>query len=111
MSITTMRTRTALAAAALAMMGAAAATPAAYATPSAVTIHAAGGTAPACIERNVYNHQEGGTDAYLRNLCGKTMRVKVNVDGWWDSDCHTMKNHTGWLYRTPVGRYSKTVVC
>ncbi|MBL1093945.1 MULTISPECIES: hypothetical protein [Streptomyces] len=111
MSITTVRTRTALAAATLAMMGAAAATPAAYATPSAVTAHARGGTAPACIERNVYNHQEGGMDAYLRNLCGKTMRVKVIVDYWWDSGCHTMKNHTGWLYSTPGGRYRKTVVC
>lgn len=111
MSITAMRRRTALVAATLVMAGAAAATPTAYASPSAVTTHAAGGTAPACIERNVYNHQEGGMDAYLRNLCGKTMRVKVIVDYWWDSGCHTMKNHTGWLYRTPGGRYSKTVVC
>ncbi|MDT0454506.1 hypothetical protein RM550_01985 [Streptomyces sp. DSM 41527] len=115
MSITTMRVHAVLATAACVLAGAATTAVPAVASaaqhPAAVTAQAAGGTAPACINRTVHNNQEGGMDAYIRNFCGKTMRVKVIVDSWWDSDCHTMKNHTGWLFRTVGGSYHKTVVC
>ncbi|MEV4504678.1 hypothetical protein [Streptomyces klenkii] len=72
---------------------------------------AKGGTAPACIERNVVEIPDGGIKVYLRNLCGKTMRVKVIVKYWPGSGCKTMKANTGRLFRTVGGRYDRTVVC
>ncbi|MEV4926613.1 beta-Ig-H3/fasciclin [Streptomyces roseoverticillatus] len=80
-----------------------------HGTPGAAL--AKGGTAPACIERNVVEIPDGGIKVYLRNLCGKTMRVKVIVKYWPDSGCKTMKANTGWLFRTVGGRYDRTVVC
>ncbi|MGA5900281.1 hypothetical protein [Streptomyces venetus] len=71
----------------------------------------AGGTAPACIERTAVNIPDGGTKVYIRNLCGKTMRVKVIVKHWPDSSCKTLAHHTGWLYRSLGGQYDRTVVC
>ncbi|MET9146183.1 MULTISPECIES: beta-Ig-H3/fasciclin [unclassified Streptomyces] len=72
----------------------------------------AAGTAPACIERtSVQNNPDGGVRVYLRNFCGKTMRVKVIVKYWPDSGCKSMPNHTGWLFQTVGGRYDRTVVC
>ncbi|MEU6765741.1 hypothetical protein ABZ916_24885 [Streptomyces sp. NPDC046853] len=71
----------------------------------------AGGTAPACIERTAVNIPDGGTKVYIRNLCGKTMRVRVIVKHWPDSGCKTMANRTGWLYRSLGGQYDRTVVC
>lgn len=71
----------------------------------------AGGTAPACIERTAVNIPDGGTKVYIRNLCGKTMRVKVIVKHWPDSGCKTLAHHTGWLYRSLGGQYDRTVVC
>ncbi|MEU8471600.1 hypothetical protein AB0F30_27450 [Streptomyces sp. NPDC029006] len=85
----------------------------ASAAPAPATSHAAaaGGTAPACIERNAYNIPDGGTQVYLRNLCGKTMRVKVIVKYGDDSGCKTMRKNTGWFYESWFGRYQRTVVC
>lgn len=72
---------------------------------------AAGGTAPACIERQSSDNPDGGTQVWIRNLCGKTMRVKVVVKNWPDSGCKTLENHTGWYYHSLGGRYDRTAVC
>ncbi|QKW07137.1 hypothetical protein HUT18_12735 [Streptomyces sp. NA04227] len=72
---------------------------------------AGGGTAPACIERQVHNNADGGTQVWLRNVCGKTMRVKVIVKNWSDSGCRTLNNNTGTFFQTVGGRYDRTVVC
>ncbi|MEU4685609.1 hypothetical protein [Streptomyces xinghaiensis] len=72
----------------------------------------AAGTAPACIERtSVTNNPDGGVRVHLRNFCGRTMRVKVVVKYWSDSGCTSMRNGSGWLFRTVGGRYDRTVVC
>ncbi|WP_030542186.1 hypothetical protein [Streptomyces albus] len=72
----------------------------------------AAGTAPACIERtSVTNKPGGGVRVYLRNFCGKTMRVKVVVKNWSDSGCKSMPNRSGWVFQTVGGRYDRVVVC
>ncbi|SDC23287.1 hypothetical protein [Actinokineospora iranica] len=84
----------------------------ASATAAESVVAAAGGTAPACVERtSVTNKPEGGVRVHLRNFCGKTMRVKVIVKYWSDSGCKTMGHGTGWLFQTNGGRYDRTVVC
>ncbi|MFJ5926963.1 hypothetical protein ACIQF6_30675 [Kitasatospora sp. NPDC092948] len=90
------------AAAALTVLGAAlAAAPAAY---------AAGGTAPACIAR-VVDEMPDGQHVWLENNCGKTMHVKVIVDGWYDSSCLRLADRASRELVLKVGTYHKTVVC
>ncbi|MFE8937937.1 hypothetical protein ACWDNT_12350 [Streptomyces sp. NPDC000963] len=72
---------------------------------------AAGGTAPACIERQVVNNPDGGMQAWLYNKCGKSMRVKVVVKSWRDTSCKTIPNRHSAYFRTLGGRYDRTAVC
>lgn len=69
------------------------------------------GTAPACIHRSVSNDPGGGVSGYLRNTCGKTMRVKVVVKYWRDTSCMTIRNNTSKYVHTVGGRYDRTVTC
>ncbi|MFE9391581.1 hypothetical protein [Streptomyces sp. NPDC006784] len=69
------------------------------------------GTAPACIQRSVSNIPDGGIHGYLRNTCGKTMRVKVVVKYWRDTSCMTIRNNTSKYVHTVGGRYDRTVTC
>ncbi|MET9935327.1 MULTISPECIES: hypothetical protein [unclassified Streptomyces] len=72
---------------------------------------AAGGTAPACIERQVVNNPDGGMQAWLYNKCGRSMRVKVVVKSWRDTSCKTIPNRHSAYFRTLGGRYDRTAVC
>ncbi|MGX1853596.1 hypothetical protein OIU91_28105 [Streptomyces sp. NBC_01456] len=72
-------------------------------------VAAAGGTAPACIHRQVHTILRY---ARISNWCGKTMRVKVIVDGDFDSPCNTLHNGSNFSWSWgPTGSYRKTVVC
>ena len=93
----------------LAVTPALAATPAATASPAS-----AGGTAPACIQRNVMNYDGGdGWYAIITNNCGKTMRVKVLGSlSWQESACHTLAPGGSFRHtENRFGKYRKTVVC
>jgi hypothetical protein len=87
--------------------GGAIATPANAAGPGTEAGLAAGGTAPACIGRDVHSVLEYVT---LSNNCGKTMQVKVIIDAGSDSPCYRMgsgSSVTFWY----GGIYNRTVVC
>ncbi|MCZ1006257.1 beta-Ig-H3/fasciclin [Streptomyces lydicus] len=73
---------------------------------------AAGGTAPACINRMVDGTPDGFS-VYLSNHCGKTMRVKVIVNSGGDSSCFTMSAGSDrlWYYTGVFGQYGRTVTC
>ncbi|HEY9438799.1 MAG TPA: hypothetical protein VIS29_09120 [Streptomyces sp.] len=76
------------------------------------TVAAAGGTAPACIDRSdVHNYPDGGISGYVRNNCGKTMRVRIIVRSWRDTSCQTIQNKHSKYFHTVGGRYDRTVVC
>lgn len=79
---------------------------------SAPSAYAAGGTAPACIQRNVYETSKG-FDVSLQNNCGKTMRVQVVVNSGSDSTCYIAAAGASWIYvyEGIFGSYSRTAVC
>ncbi|MGV9887247.1 hypothetical protein [Streptomyces sp. NPDC003395] len=82
----------------------------AQAAPASVA--AAGGTAPACIDRSdVTNMPDGGIAGYIYNNCGKTMRVKVIVRYWQDTSCQSIPNKQSRYFHTVGGRYDRTAVC
>ncbi|MEU4893401.1 hypothetical protein AB0B12_07725 [Streptomyces sp. NPDC044780] len=75
-------------------------------------VAAAGGTAPACIDRSdVTNNPDGGIAGYVYNNCGKTMRVKVVVHSWRDTSCQSIPNKQSRYFHTVGGRYDRTAVC
>ncbi|MFD8597197.1 hypothetical protein ACFV1L_19555 [Kitasatospora sp. NPDC059646] len=96
------RQHAAAAATALTVLGGALAT--------APAAHAAGGTAPACIAR-VVDEMPDGQHVWLQNNCGRTMHVKVIVDGWYDSSCLRLADRATRELVLKVGTYHKTVVC
>ncbi|MEU9619398.1 MULTISPECIES: beta-Ig-H3/fasciclin [unclassified Streptomyces] len=81
-------------------------------TVAAAPASAAGGTAPACIERYVNNDQDGFSVG-LYNYCGKTMRVQVIVDYAPDGPCYTIAKdgYKHYRYDGILGLYSRTAVC
>ncbi|WP_406012283.1 hypothetical protein OG520_04690 [Streptomyces sp. NBC_00984] len=75
------------------------------------TASAAGGTAPACIQRDVKPNPWGGLiDLY--NGCGKTMRVQVVYQGNDVGTCWTLPAgaRKGISYEAPRV-YARTAVC
>ncbi|MFC7307209.1 hypothetical protein ACFQVC_23650 [Streptomyces monticola] len=73
---------------------------------------AAGGTAPACIDRSgISNIPDGGMHGYVYNYCGKPMTVRIIVDSWRDTSCQTIPNGGGKFFHTVGGRYDRTAVC
>ncbi|KOG85214.1 hypothetical protein [Streptomyces varsoviensis] len=100
--------------AALVLTGVLGATAPAHAAPEPSTsAHvAAGGTAPACIDRSgVRNNAGGGIAGWVYNGCGKKMRVKVVVHNWRDTSCQTIPNKQSKYFHTNGGRYDRTAVC
>ncbi|WP_157855263.1 hypothetical protein [Kitasatospora purpeofusca] len=72
------------------------------------TASAAGGTAPACVERIVRTYPGGGT-VDLTNNCGRTMRVQVVYQNSVGT-CYALASgqHKGLSYE---GVYVRTAVC
>lgn len=78
----------------------------------AAPVHAAaGGTAPACIERSYVNNADGGMQAWPYNNCGKPMRIRIIVHHWRDTSCQTIKDKHSGYFRTVGGQYDRTAVC
>ncbi|MEV0632418.1 hypothetical protein [Nonomuraea wenchangensis] len=79
------------------------------AIPSAAAAQARG-TAPSCVAR-IADEQPHGLIVWVRNGCGKTMRVKVIMDWARDTDCVTLLDGRSreWTYKT--GSYNRTVTC
>ncbi|MFF4417790.1 hypothetical protein ACFYY8_35125 [Streptosporangium sp. NPDC001559] len=76
------------------------------ATPASVT--AAGGTAPACVGREVHKNIKV---ARVANVCGRTMRVKITIDNGPDNSCYSLKNGQALTFRWNLGSYDRTVIC
>ncbi|MEU6730030.1 hypothetical protein ABZ917_40525 [Nonomuraea wenchangensis] len=78
--------------------------------PAVPSAAAAGGTAPSCVAR-IADEQPHGLIVWVRNGCGKTMRVKVIMDWARDTDCVTLADGRSreWTYKT--GSYNRTVTC
>ncbi|MEU6389474.1 hypothetical protein [Streptomyces sp. NPDC046939] len=75
-------------------------------------VAAAGGTAPACIDRSrVSNNPDGGMSGWVYNGCGRTMRVRIIVHNWRDTSCQSIPNRQSKYFHTVGGRYDRTVVC
>ncbi|MBC9715744.1 beta-Ig-H3/fasciclin [Streptomyces sp. TRM66268-LWL] len=76
------------------------------------TAYAAGGTAPACINRYVTDTSKG-FDVLLTNNCGYTMSVQVVVNNAGDSKCYVLANRATALYihESVFGTYDRTAVC
>ncbi|MFJ3923190.1 hypothetical protein [Streptomyces sp. NPDC090022] len=78
------------------------------------TAHAAGGTAPACVQRDVSRAPGGGGGGvvYLENNCGRTMKVQVVFMSGRTSSCYTMTNGRALVvpYNSPLV-YARTAVC
>ncbi|MET8540170.1 hypothetical protein ABZW03_05890 [Kitasatospora sp. NPDC004799] len=73
---------------------------------------AAGGTAPACIDRSdVTNTAGGGIAGYVYNNCGRTMRVKIVIHNWRDTSCQSIPNRQSRYFHTVGGTYDRTAVC
>ncbi|MFJ2170771.1 beta-Ig-H3/fasciclin [Streptomyces griseofuscus] len=108
MIVLTRKRLAALAATTALVGGGVAMAPAAAAVPAASAVMASGGTAPACIHRNVFEVLQY---VKISNHCGKTMQVKVVINYGPDSSCYRMKNKSSFGYYWAYGRYGKTVVC
>ncbi|MGW3077208.1 MULTISPECIES: hypothetical protein [unclassified Kitasatospora] len=73
---------------------------------------AAGGTAPACIDRSgVTNMAGGGIAGYVYNNCGRTMNVRIIVNYWRDTSCQSIPNRQSRYFHTVGGTYDRTAVC
>ncbi|GAA2799770.1 hypothetical protein [Saccharopolyspora taberi] len=68
------------------------------------------GTAPACIAR-VVDNQADAQYVWVRNECGKTMRIKIIVKGGRDTGCNTLRNGQSREWKLTWGSYDKTVTC
>lgn len=80
----------------------------ASAVPSEV---AAGGTAPACIDR--YVHGDGASLVVrLTNYCNRQMSVQVIISWGNDSPCFVIRedSYVTWRY-SGTGTYDRTAVC
>ncbi|UBU10887.1 hypothetical protein [Nonomuraea gerenzanensis] len=75
-----------------------------------VTAAARAGTAPDCIAR-VADEQPHGLIVWLRNGCGRTMRVKVIIRGGFDGPCVALANGKSREWTFEMGSYDKTVTC
>ncbi|NUO98475.1 MAG: beta-Ig-H3/fasciclin [Nonomuraea sp.] len=71
---------------------------------------AAAGTAPSCIAR-IADEQPHGLIVWVRNGCGKTMRVKVIMDWARDTPCTTLANGASREWTYTIGSYNRTVLC
>ncbi|MBC9715743.1 beta-Ig-H3/fasciclin [Streptomyces sp. TRM66268-LWL] len=79
---------------------------------SSPAAYAAGGTAPACVNRYVTN-TPNGFDVLLTNKCGRVMSVQVVVNNAGDSPCYVMSPNVSKLYihESIFGTYDRTAVC
>ncbi|GAA2823236.1 hypothetical protein [Nonomuraea rubra] len=68
------------------------------------------GNAPGCIAR-VVDEQPHGLIVWLRNECGRTMRVKVVISWGPDGPCATLANGQSREWTFKLGSYDKTVTC
>ncbi|MFC3985158.1 hypothetical protein ACFOYY_33870 [Streptosporangium jomthongense] len=75
-------------------------------TPASAAV--AGGTAPACVGREVH---ENIKVARVANGCGGTMRVRITIDNGPDDSCHSLKNGQALTFRWNLGSYDRTVTC
>ncbi|MGW5733646.1 MULTISPECIES: hypothetical protein [Streptomyces] len=72
---------------------------------------AAGGTAPACVKRDVVVADQGGFWVYLENTCPRAMSVQVIVSNGPHGSCRTLgKGDTSAAF-FPKGKYVRTAVC
>lgn len=82
----------------------------AQAAPTAASAPAAGGTAPACIKRDV-SYTDQGFWVYLENTCARAMSIQVIVNDGPDGPCFSLgRGYTAapFFYE---GRYARTAVC
>lgn len=79
---------------------------------TAILAPAAGGTAPACVTRDVAQTSQGFW-VYLENTCTQTMRVQVIVNNAPSSSCMTMGEGVtaAWFSPGTDGSYARTAVC
>ncbi|WP_141713094.1 hypothetical protein [Streptomyces sparsogenes] len=106
----TTKSKAIISSAVLVLAGALGATAPAQAASAPVA--AAGGTAPACIDRSdVTNNPDGGISGYVYNDCGTTMRVRIIVHSWRDTSCQSIPNKHSKYFHTVGGRYDRTAVC
>ncbi|MFI5799827.1 hypothetical protein [Streptomyces sp. NPDC051677] len=79
---------------------------------AASAVAAAGGTAPACIDRSgVTNNPDGGMSGWVYNGCRGTMRVRIIVHNWRDTSCQSIPPRQSKYFHTNGGRYDRTAVC
>ncbi|MCP2257680.1 hypothetical protein LX15_001365 [Streptoalloteichus tenebrarius] len=71
---------------------------------------AAGGTAPARIVR-VIDNQAHARYVWVRNECGRTMRIKIIVRGAPDTGRTTLRHGQSREWKLTWGSYERTVVC
>ncbi|MFB4281526.1 hypothetical protein ACBJ59_39995 [Nonomuraea sp. MTCD27] len=71
---------------------------------------AAAGAAPGCVAR-VVDEQPHGLIVWLRNECGRTVRVKVVISWGPDGPCATLAHGSSREWTFKVGSYDKTVTC
>ncbi|UNO39747.1 hypothetical protein [Streptomyces sp. MST-110588] len=70
----------------------------------------ANGTAPACIQRNVFTAEGEYWQAIITNKCNKTMRVRV-VGTFGPFGCHKLNKGGAYTHRSRWGDYKRTEVC
>ncbi|MCP2165800.1 hypothetical protein [Goodfellowiella coeruleoviolacea] len=92
------------------LLGVGGATASTVSTASTAAERAAGGTAPACIAR-VVDNQADAQYVWVRNECGKTMRIKIIVKGGRDTGCNTLRSGQSREWKLTWGTYDRTVVC
>ncbi|MFC7898187.1 hypothetical protein [Streptomyces sp. NPDC057381] len=54
---------------------------------------------------------ESRNQAYVKNGCGKTMKVKVIVNNDYDSSCTTLRAGQYFTHSWTWGNYERTVTC
>ncbi|MEU2982714.1 hypothetical protein [Streptomyces hirsutus] len=73
---------------------------------------AAGGTAPACIERYVSPAPGGGGVVDLYNTCGRSMRVQIVYTNGATGTCYTLADGAAKTLTYSYPRvYARTAVC
>ncbi|MDT0454991.1 hypothetical protein RM550_04435 [Streptomyces sp. DSM 41527] len=76
---------------------------------SATAESTAGGTAPACVLRDI--DKAAGT-ADVLNGCSKTMRLQLIISFGPDGDCTTIPNDGDWYrWKWVLGSYDRIAVC
>lgn len=69
---------------------------------------AAGGTAPACVAREVVKQDK---TAWTTNNCGKNMHIKLVINNGPDAQCRTTFPGETVTWKWKVGSYGRIAVC